>query len=339
MMIPLISICIPSYNRPKELQRLLLSVDVSKVDSIEIIVCEDMSPGRLAIREVCERYKKESAYKLRYFENFSNLGYDANLRELISKAEGEYVMFMGDDDEFVEGALDKYIEFLLSHLDSGYILRSYQNIYKNGSKEVFRYYPKDQTFIPGKATYVELFDKSVFISGFCVKTKLARFYETDNLDGSLLYQLYLLAEICLSHPSSYCRIILTQARVGESIPYFGNSDAEKELYTPGAITTQNSINFLSKYFEVISFIDKKNGISSINDIRRNMSKYSYPAIAIQREGSLFEFFRYTKQLKKLGLNESWLFYLYVYSLVIFGKRNCDEIIRFLKRVYGKRPNL
>lgn len=333
------SICIPSYNRPIELKRLLDSIDCIEIEKIQILICEDKSSKRLEIREVVNEFQKSTSYALKYIENKENLGYDRNLKELINKADGEYVLFMGDDDMFIKDALNKYIDFVKRHSDCGYILRSYRNIYKDGSTEYFRYYNGHRSFEKGVATYIELFDKSVFISGFCIKKEYTTPFITDQLDGSLLYQLYLLAEICIRYPAAYCDIPLTQSIVGDSVPMFGSSESEKGLYTPGTITIENSINFMKKYFEVIQYIDKKNGINSFNIIRKNMSKYSYPTISIQWEKGRAEYKRYVEELRKIGLDKSIYFEIYNIGLLIFGKRFCDRLIRLIKKVLGRRPNL
>ena len=44
-----------------------------------------------------------------YFENEKNLGYDRNIIELLFKCKGKFVMFMGDDDYFNKGILEKYL--------------------------------------------------------------------------------------------------------------------------------------------------------------------------------------------------------------------------------------
>ena len=104
-----LSICIPSYNRPMELKRLIESIDCSFSD-LEVCICEDKAPKRLEVRKMVKSLKTK--YVINYYENNNNLGYDANLRELISKAKGKWVIFMGDDDVFIPGELDKYIKFL-----------------------------------------------------------------------------------------------------------------------------------------------------------------------------------------------------------------------------------
>jgi glycosyltransferase involved in cell wall biosynthesis len=72
---PLLSICIPSYNRPRQLELLLRTVDCD-VDMIEILICEDFSPSREEIRQRVSEFQAQSAYQVRYVENQQNKGYD-----------------------------------------------------------------------------------------------------------------------------------------------------------------------------------------------------------------------------------------------------------------------
>ena len=101
-----ISVCIPAYNRAALLQPLLESILTQDYDNFEIVICEDDSPERQAIAEVVARYAATHPGRIRLFENEQNLGYDRNLRRLIELAEGDYCMFMGNDDLLAPGAAD-----------------------------------------------------------------------------------------------------------------------------------------------------------------------------------------------------------------------------------------
>lgn len=334
----LISICIPSYNRPQELRRLLNSIDANSENIVEIIICEDKSPKREEIRKEVDEFKLDTKYFVNYIENKENKGYDRNLRELIKNAQGEYIIFMGDDDEFVPKALDKYMKFLEENNDLEYILKTARTIYKNGDIEEFRYFDKTTYFNSGFNSFITLFRKSVFISGFTIKTKSALEFETNKFDGSLLYQLYLLAEACLKGKSAYCDILLTQQYEGGT-PFFGSSSTEKDLYTPGTITVDNSINFVGKYFEITKYLDGKYGFESTNAVKIDMSKYSYPILSIQREKGYTEFKEYAKRLRGIGIDKTIHFDIYYFGLLIFGKKKSDKIIRMLKKIIGRSPKL
>lgn len=74
-----LSICIPSYNRPQELRRLLDSVDsVQYADEIEIVIQEDHAPLRDEVREQVEQYQTHARFQVVYHENETNCGYDKN---------------------------------------------------------------------------------------------------------------------------------------------------------------------------------------------------------------------------------------------------------------------
>lgn len=334
----LFSICIPSYNRPAEIRRLLDSIDTIHVNEIEIVICEDKAPKREDVREQVIDFKSQTQYEVNYIENEVNCGYDKNLRNLIRAAKGHFIMFMGDDDLFIPGAFDKFFEFAKEHSDCGYILRSYRNNYADGSHQDFQYFSEDRIFPASDDSYITMFDKSVFVSGFTIRRDYSLEFETDRFDSSLLYQLYLLAEVCRKYPSAYCHTLVTQAIEG-GIPYFGSSEAEKGVYTPGTITVQNSLNFMAWYVKIIDFMAEKYQNDTNVRVKHNMSKYSYGFVCEQRNKGLKEFTRYCKELKKLGFGSSVYFYIYYIGLVLFNVKGCNKIISFLKKIIGHRPKL
>lgn len=336
----LLSICIPSYNRPNELKRLLNSIDSKMYDKIEILVCEDCSPKRDEITEIINEYKSTSKYKLVYHKNSINFGYDKNLQQCIKYANGEYIVFMGDDDVFLPGAIDNILRLISdnSH-DLGYILRSWNLKHKNGVIERFKYYNSTRYFEPGCEAVYQLFRKSVFISGFTFKRSYIIDKLTDEFNGTLLFQLYVLAVICMEHESMYYDRPITMLIEEDSIPYFGNSKNEKSLYTPGTVTTSNSINFIKNFFVISNYIDNKYNIRLTEYLKLDMSKYSFPILAIQRGKGINNYILYCNQLEILGINISFYYYIYKYALLFFGKNICELVIIVIKKILGKTPNL
>lgn len=336
---PFISICIPSYNRPEKLYDLLESVDSIHNNEIEIVICEDGSPKKEEIRSAVEKYKKESKYKIIYKENEKNLGYDKNLKELIKNSTGEWIVFMGDDDQFVSGALDKLIYFLKQYNDLGYVLRSHLKN-ENGKIEEFRYYKGMRFFDPGHDTYVELFRKSVFISGFTIRRNLTLPFLIDDFDGTALFQIYLLGEVILNHKSAYFdepltqEVLLTDYREKE-ILYL----PDKKVFIPRPCSIENSLRFLGGYDKLMKFFDTKYNLNIAPKIKKDMSKYFYPSLSIHRDKGLKFFFDYVSQVNKLGFNVSLYYYLYIFLLTIFGKKICDNGIRIIKNFLGKTPKL
>jgi len=320
--------------------RLLNSVDASNFDEVEIIICEDFSPKRKEIKEEVEKFRKETKYKVVYKENEENFGYDKNLRELIKNATGVWIVFMGDDDVFIKGGLDKFVGFLKRHNELGYILRAHDTIHEDCSIEKFRYYGKTRFFEPGPDTFAELFRKSVFISGFTIKRELVLPYLVDDFDGTALFQIYLLGEVVLKHNSAYFDEILTREiakrEYRKDEQYFKK---EQGKFVPRQITLDVSVSFLSGFKKITEFIDKKYNVQTTVAMERDMSKYFYPSLSVHRDKGLKTFFEYVKRVNKLRFNTTIYYYLYVILLVIFGRRICDKGIVAIKSVLGKTPRL
>lgn len=337
----ILSICIPSYNRPHTLVRLLNSIDCKKyIADLEVVISEDCAPKQAEVHESVQKFAEESVLKVRYFENEENQGYDRNLRQCIRHADGKWICYMGDDDQFIAGELDSYIDYL-KNLDEevGYVLRSYQVIHANGQIEYMKYYKNSQIFAAGEQTYEELFRKSVFISGFTIKREWVENLDTDTFDGTLLYQLYLQAEVCMNHKAAYYATPITMQVDEESIPYFGSSKTEQHLYTAGTVTLNNSIQFMQQFLKITEYMDKKYDIHSTEYYQRDISKYSYPVLAIQRKRGRKEFRKYHKQLKGIGMNQTIYYYIYYYGLLIFGEQFCDTVIRIIKKICKGTPKL
>ncbi len=337
---PFLSICIPSYNRPSELHNLLASIDCDPAE-VEVVICEDLAPKRDEVRAVVKAFAQRSAYSIHYHENQVNLGFDGNLRRLVEIAHGEYIMFMGDDDLFVPGALNRFIAFLRQHRDKPYVLRSYLTVHTEGRTEYFRYLPESRALPAGEATTAWLFKRSVTICGFTIKRENALAAATCDLDGTLLYQVYLMAQVCLKHESVYCGIPIAHAvqTFRKDKPMFGNSEAEKSRFTPGTVTPDNSINFTKAYFEVTDYLDKQHGTCLTERVRVDLSKYSYPFLSIQRKRGIASFLRYAKRLvTEVGFGCSPYFHLYKWALVFLGERMCDRPIGIIKRTLRYTPN-
>ena len=332
---PLISVCIPSYNRPNELLRLLRTID-SNPDETQIVICEDNAPKRLEVRERVKEFINESKYVVKYIENEQNKGYDWNVRDFITLAEGEYIVYCDDDGAFVPGALDKMIAFLKEHSEVGYVLRRTRNTI-NG--EDMRYYPGTRFFEPGVATYQELFRKSVIVAGFTFKRALAIDHMTDRFDGSLLYQLYIQAEICLKYPSAYFDEPITQKLPGKTDFYFGASEKEKGLYVPGKISAEGEMHFIRAFLAITRFIDQKYNLDSTAFVQKDIAKYSYPILEWVRKVGRFEMLKCARMMLREGMGCSVYFYLYTVGLFVFSEKFCRKLIIIIKKLLGHTPKL
>ena len=108
----LLSICIPTYNRPNQLPNCLHSIYLAKKNSnLDFEVCISDNGSNYDVTKIIQPYKDK--LKIRLNKNKVNLGYQPNLLKTISIATGEYVWAIGDDDLLIPGSLQK-IEKLLN---------------------------------------------------------------------------------------------------------------------------------------------------------------------------------------------------------------------------------
>lgn len=334
-----LTICIPSYNRPEGLKRALESVDAEKyANELQILVCEDCAPKRLEVRAVANEFKANTKYAFKYVENEVNLGHGKNWRHCAHEAEGEYLMYIGDDDMVASKALDPFLEWLHRHDDLGYVCRAYQTLHQDGSVTDNRYYTRDKFFEPGMDAYIAFFEKSNFMTGYTIKRKYTYDFEDSSVDYTLFYQMYLMGEVCLRYKSGYCNIPIGMF-VGDGISYFGVNESEKEYYKPGTNVATELAN-TNKFFVVSDLIDKKNGISSTPLLKKEWAKYSsYPTMVNYRKRSIKDLKKCRIELINMGLSDSVYFNVYYIMLLLFGVKFCQQGIHLIRKLLGGRPEL
>jgi len=337
---PLISICIPVYNRAGVLPALLDSILNQDFDDFDIVIAEDSSPERPAIAAKVAEYQQRFCAKVRYHENPQTRGYDGNLRRLVELATGDYVLFMGNDDLLAPGALGAVAAAVRERQDVGVVLRSYSSFVSDPEQpvQVFRYFDEDRTFPPGADTVVTFFRRCVFISGMVFKRSSAAAYSTARFDGTLLYQQHLAGHILAQESGVYLNRILSYHRLG-GVPDFGASAAEKGLFVPKQQTPESSVHFMRGMLTIAHSLDQP-GVAKVGHrILRDIGNYAYPILSIQSKQTLGVFLSYLWQLMKLGLWRVPLFHVYALGLLILGRKNCDLLIAQIKKFLGRAPLL
>jgi len=342
---PLISVCIPAFNRPEFIGDLLETIVTQSFNNFEVVICEDNSPRTLEVEKAVQKYVDTcSSINIRFIRNKETLGYDGNFRKLIEVSRGRYCVFMGDDDLMCENALSRISE-VINDNSPGVILRSWATANRETKKirEVFRYFDGDRLFKSGEDSIVTLFRRSVAIAGHTIERKTALKYATDQFDGTLLYQLYLTGMI-LSETHGYyiADLIAIMRKNSDQSPshFFGTAKAEKDRFVPGKLENIHSLNFIDGMIDIAFFLEtrlKKPGL--YKRILKDMSVYSYPLLSVQSHLSIREFSLYYSSLFKKGLWRSFYFHLYFIGLIIFGKNICARIIVSIKKYLNRTPIL
>jgi glycosyltransferase involved in cell wall biosynthesis len=96
--LPLVSVGIPTFNRPDGLRRTLRLICNQTYPNLEILVSDNASPGS-ETEEVVRDFATTDE-RIKYFRQPENIGAIANFRFVLAEASGDYFMWAADDDEW-----------------------------------------------------------------------------------------------------------------------------------------------------------------------------------------------------------------------------------------------
>lgn len=107
----ILSICIPVYNRERELRECLESIEQNYVDGVEVIICDNHSTDRTT--EVIREF--ENRLPIVWATQKENVGFDRNCMDVIAMSSGQYCWILGSDDKVCEGAIELLIARILDN--------------------------------------------------------------------------------------------------------------------------------------------------------------------------------------------------------------------------------
>lgn len=335
---PFFSICIPAYNRLHHLAELLNSILAQDFDSYEILMCEDMSPQRPQIASAMADYQKRYPGKIRYHENPVNLGYDANIRNLVALAQGEYCFFMGNDDIMCEGAMSHVHELIGKYPNIGMVLKSYA--WFDGTPDAInqevRYF-KDPVFLKAGQEAISIcFRRGGVISGYITHRDAAFAASTDRFDGSLFYQMHMTASVLHTKNAITTPKVLVLCRNGEP-PDFGNSANEKGKFQPGSYTPEARLRMVGGALAIAKHFEKTTNIQIYENIVKDYANYFFPYIRDQLGLPLKDYAALYKSYAAMGFGKYAMFHIYCVVGYALGERRFDNFTRFVRSIIGRSP--
>ena len=113
---PIVTVIIPTFNRPQDLTRCLRSLCEQTFEDFEVLVCDDGSTVDLS--GIVDSFSDRLV--IRYFKS-DNFGGPARPRNLgIKKAKSKYIAFLDSDDWWLPGKLELSIAYLEKGVDLVY---------------------------------------------------------------------------------------------------------------------------------------------------------------------------------------------------------------------------
>lgn len=186
---PLLSICIPTYNRASNLDRCLGAIlsQLQPGHAVEVVVSDNASTDETP--EVIRRYAERYAC-VRGIRNPENIGADRNIAQVMRAGRGTFIKMQGDDDYMVPGALAPLLETVAGHPDCGII----HIFVHNDDRRIFRG--------EGMGAFLRASTiMSTFISGMIVRRQdLEQVEDPDKFIASSFNQMYVQYAILQRNP-------------------------------------------------------------------------------------------------------------------------------------------
>lgn len=120
---PVLSICIPTYNRaeylPEAIESVLNQVTEDIKDKIEICISDNASTDNT--EEIVKMYQAKKICNIIYHKNEENLGADNNFLKVIEIASGKYCWYLGSDDKLSPLGINKILSEIINNKNDIYL--------------------------------------------------------------------------------------------------------------------------------------------------------------------------------------------------------------------------
>lgn len=118
---PLLSICIPTYNRAKVLKDCLKSIVQAEgfSNEVEIVISDNCSTDET--QQVCEFFSREYQ-NIKYFRNNANIGFSRNFLHVLECGTGAFLKISNDYNIFRKCSISFLLETIKKHIQDKPVL-------------------------------------------------------------------------------------------------------------------------------------------------------------------------------------------------------------------------
>ena len=160
---PVLSIGLVTYNGQFLLRQVLENI-AKEIENknVELIISDNASTDNTPVIIKDFTSKRPDTVHVR---NADNIGFDANVNQVVNLSKGQFVWLMSDDDFIRTGAVDKVLEIIDQHPELSYIFVNYTNQLKLNVQ-------KDTMCSDGNQFFHDINFKNGLISSNIVNRKL-----------------------------------------------------------------------------------------------------------------------------------------------------------------------
>ena len=115
---PTLSLCLPTYKRAAllggALRAILSQITPDMARAVEVLVLDNASPDDTPA--VVQKAQGDFPHvPIRYTRRPENIGPDANFTDALTRARGEFLFLLSDDDVLLPGAIARLLEMIATH--------------------------------------------------------------------------------------------------------------------------------------------------------------------------------------------------------------------------------
>lgn len=332
----ILSICITSYNRPKELIRCLNSILTTRSKEIEIIVRDDCSPKKIDILNSVQDLIKKTHHKLSIISGNRNIGFDENFKKVMSLAHGKYILMMTDDDEIIPGSID----ILIPSLKREDFAAAYTPYFDVNEGQYRRNHSQTIKYPKGLKSASTTIYNSILLSGLLFKRSLIPFHDLRPINKSIYSQVYVFSSLIYLHGGMYINVPIVRY-IGDGQNGFGKNEAgETNRLLQDRKNHLSNIEYHKGLIKVIKYFDSKNETTLYQKFEKLYNLRTYVGLKNARILGRKELIEYYKMLQSLEIDISWITKTYFFLLKTLGFKITEFILSIPKAiyVYGARFN-
>jgi glycosyltransferase involved in cell wall biosynthesis len=194
---PLLTVAIPTWNRAaflaQTLEQLRLEMVATLTGAVEVLVSDNCSQDEtLDVVQAAQA----AGLVIRYVRNSENIGSDANIAQCFNLAQGKYVLILGDDDLFVDGALP-WLLHRLEQKDYGVVCMRPYGFEADFRKEYPGGAGEDREFCDGGVFLAAIGSLVTLISSCVINKSLLLGVDAREFCGGNLVQVHLVIRAAL----------------------------------------------------------------------------------------------------------------------------------------------
>jgi glycosyltransferase involved in cell wall biosynthesis len=222
---PLVSICIPTYNRASLLEKAVASALSQTMHDYEILVVDNNSED-----DTEEKMKLLVGVRFRYVKNHHNIGMIQNWNRCIDLAHGEYICILHSDDYIEPQLLEMEITLLENDSRIGMVYSGHYIDHELTRRRKTVIPHRQSGVFDGKTQFNSLISRGNYIAFSGIVVRKSCYRDVGLFNAALPYSsdLEMWLRICLKYSVGYLNMPLVTYRFHggmDSFCFFASSEA------------------------------------------------------------------------------------------------------------------